>query len=341
MTYNHFPLLLLWITCLGFVPNPNRLLRSEPSSISRLSPFLEMAQAPPSSLIQSRYDRLMQDGYQATEQRDYQTALQKFQQALAERPNDSYAQQAISNIKTYLSREPIPSTPENGSWLWGKLGLMAIALGGAGIIVLWKFRSPLEADEPSIESPSLESHQKFNVRSIPTEHKQNTAHQSDHQFNSHYKPPDASSWHQQANRLPNLDLVNELIKDLQEPNAKIRHRAIRELTQRGDSRAVKPLVELMIHSNSLERSLVLEALTQISMRTLQPMNQALTDSIQDESAQVRTNAIRELSQVYDLMSQVNQLLSHATEDADVEVQEIARRALNQMTLNQLLFNADP
>ena len=329
MTYNHFPLLLLWITCLGFVPNPNR---------SRLSLYLEVAQAPPSSLLESPYDRLMQEGYEATEQRDYQTALQKFQQALAQRPDDAYAQQAISNIETYLEQD----AADDGSWLWGKLGLMAIALGGAGIIVLWKFRSPsVEADAPSIESDSLESHQKFNVRSIPTEHKQNTAHQSDRQFNSHYKPPDASSWHQQANRLPNLDLVDELIKDLQEPNARIRHRAIRELTQRGDSRAVKPLVELMIHSNSLERSLVLEALTQISMLTLQPMNQALTDSIQDESAQVRTNAIRELSQVYDLMSQVNQLLSHATEDSDAEVQEIARRALNQMTLNQLLFNADP
>ena len=332
MTYNHFPLLLLWITCLGFVPNPNR---------PRLSPYLGVAQAPPSSILESRYDRLMQEGYEATEQRDYQTALQKFQQALTERPDDAYAQQAVSNIETYLKRD----AADHGSWLWGKLGLMAIALGGAGIIVfLWQFRSPPSAVEPgdpdAFESDSLESYQEFNVRSIPTEQGQNTAHQSDSQFNSRYKPPDASSWHQQTNRLPNLDLVNELIKDLQEPNARIRHRAIRELTQRGDSRAVKPLVELMIHSNSLERSLVLEALTQISMRTLQPMNQALTDSIQDESAQVRTNAIRELSQVYDLMSQVNQLLSHATEDSDAEVQEIARRALNQMTLNQLLFNAD-
>ena len=331
MTHNHFPLLLLWITCLGFLPNPNRL--------PRLSSYIEVAQAPSSSIVESRYDRLMAEGYEATEQRDYQTALQKFQQALAQRPNDAYAQQAVSNIKTYLKQD----AADESSWIWGKLGLLAIALGGAGIIVfLWKFRSPssVEADDPSIESDSLESHQEFNARSIPTEHKQNTAHQSDKQFDSHYKPPDASSWHQQANRLPNLDLVNELIKDLQEPNARIRHRAIQELTQRGDSRAVKPLVELIIQANSLERSLVLEALTQISMRTLQPMNQALTDSIQDESAQVRTNAIRELSQVYDLMSQVNQLLSHATEDSDAEVQEIARRALNQMTLNQLLFNAD-
>lgn len=47
------------------------------------------------------YDRYMQAGYAATNQRDYETALLYFQRALDERPNDTYAQEAIENVERY------------------------------------------------------------------------------------------------------------------------------------------------------------------------------------------------------------------------------------------------
>ena len=49
----------------------------------------------------SEFDRYMAAGYEATEQRDYETALLYFQRALDERPNNSYAQQAIQNVEQY------------------------------------------------------------------------------------------------------------------------------------------------------------------------------------------------------------------------------------------------
>ncbi|HEY9663291.1 MAG TPA: hypothetical protein V6C65_33000, partial [Allocoleopsis sp.] len=51
-------------------------------------------------------DRYMAAGYEATQQRNYETALLYFRRALDERPNDSYAQQAIQNVERYRSRTP-------------------------------------------------------------------------------------------------------------------------------------------------------------------------------------------------------------------------------------------
>jgi hypothetical protein len=61
------------------------------------------AQQPPQS---SEFDRYMAAGYEATNQRDYETALLYFQRALDERPNDSYAQQAIQNVEQYRTGTP-------------------------------------------------------------------------------------------------------------------------------------------------------------------------------------------------------------------------------------------
>ncbi|HEY9659291.1 MAG TPA: hypothetical protein V6C65_12620 [Allocoleopsis sp.] len=52
----------------------------------------------------SEFDRYMAAGYEATQQRNYETALLYFRRALDERPNDSYAQQAIQNVERYRSR---------------------------------------------------------------------------------------------------------------------------------------------------------------------------------------------------------------------------------------------
>ena len=77
----------------------------------------------------------------------------------------------------------------------------------------------------------------------------------------------------------------------------------------------------MADADSQQRSLILAALAEIGTRTLKPMNRALAVSMQDESPDVRKNAIRDLTRVYETMTQISQMLSMAAQDEDPEVQE--------------------
>ncbi|MCW6037572.1 peptidoglycan-binding protein [Spirulina subsalsa FACHB-351] len=144
-----------------------------------------------------------------------------------------------------------------------------------------------------------------------------------------------------AGRLVKLDLIEELIGDLRSPNLEKRHKAIWELAQRADSRAVKPLVGLLIESDSQQQTLILEALSQIGTRTLKPMNRALALSLQDDNAQVRKNAIRDLTRMYELVAQLSQLVYYATDDPDPEVQNTAKWALKQLNQIRVLPDDQP
>ena len=141
---------------------------------------------------------------------------------------------------------------------------------------------------------------------------------------------------EQTTRLAKISIVDELLKDLHSSDPGKRRKAIWDLGQHGDSRSVQPLVELMLDSDSKQRSLILAAMAEIGSRTLKPMNRALVTSLQDESPEVRKNAIRDLTRVYDQMAQISQLLCHAIEDPDAEVQETARYAIAQMNRIRVL-----
>ncbi|MGF1478686.1 MAG: HEAT repeat domain-containing protein [Cyanophyceae cyanobacterium] len=319
------------------------LLMASPSFSPRSSLLAQTTDATDAS---STYDHLMQAGYEATEQRDYQTALQYFQQALAERPNDFYAQQAINNVESYLERSRLAEAETETANPWNLIFLALVVGGGFSILLVWLLRrtppepfleeeiEPLtiadQEPEPSVP-PSVSTSEPELPQSIPIS--------TSSSFALPAPQPDSAPSIPTSPYQAETDLVNELIQELEQADSKKRRRAIWELTQRGDSRAVEPLVKRLIHSDSQERSLILEALTRISARTLQPMNQAVTVSLEDESPQVRQNAIRELTQVYELMSQVNHLLSLTLNDPDAEVQSTAHWALNQMQLSHLL-NAD-
>ncbi|MBE9214449.1 peptidoglycan-binding protein [Plectonema cf. radiosum LEGE 06105] len=146
---------------------------------------------------------------------------------------------------------------------------------------------------------------------------------------------------EKTSRLIKVNVVDELIKDLESSNPTKRRKAIWELGQKGDSRAIQPLVEQMVESDSQQRSLILAALAEIGTRTLKPMNRALAVSLQDESPDVRKNAIRDLTRVYDMMAQISQMLSMAMEDEDSEVQETARYAISQMNRIRILPSEGP
>lgn len=147
-------------------------------------------------------------------------------------------------------------------------------------------------------------------------------------------PPEITS------RLAKVSIVDELLIDLRSHDPNKRRKAIWDLGQQGDSRAIQPLVDTMMDADSQQRSMILAALSEIGTRTLKPMNRALAISLQDESPEVRQNAIRDLTRVYDLMAQVSQMLCHAAQDSDPQVQATAKYALSQMNKIRALSSQD-
>ncbi|WRH68239.1 MAG: HEAT repeat domain-containing protein [Planktothrix sp. GU0601_MAG3] len=143
--------------------------------------------------------------------------------------------------------------------------------------------------------------------------------------------PVSSSLIETSPHPPKLDSQEQWINDLKQTNPNIRNNAIWELAQAGDSRAIQALLELLINSDSNQRSLVLAALSEIGTRTLKPLNRALSLSLQDENAEVRKNAIRDLTRIYDLATQMSQILQRAMDDPDPEVQEMARWATDRLS----------
>ncbi|MGK7923483.1 MAG: HEAT repeat domain-containing protein [Trichodesmium sp.] len=130
--------------------------------------------------------------------------------------------------------------------------------------------------------------------------------------------------------VPQINIVDQLIGELDNFDPNKRHQAIWELGQKGDSRAVQPLVNLLIDSDSKQQSLILATLSEISTRTLKPMSRALAISLQNDNAEVRKNAIRDLTRIYDLIIQTTNLLQQAEYDPDPEVEQTAKWALDQL-----------
>jgi TolA-binding protein len=83
--------------------------KTKPTTASRPTP------PQPAKTTSTPYDRYMQTGYEAVKQKNYQTALTYFKRALDERPNDSYATDAIRNTEKYLKENPTSTKPANPS----------------------------------------------------------------------------------------------------------------------------------------------------------------------------------------------------------------------------------
>ena len=314
-----------------------------------------------SNITTYAFDRYMQAGYKADVSQDYQLALKHFRKALEIKPNSFYAQKAIANVSNYLAvnaQEP-GKKPENNqnngsSFLWIFIGVLG-TIGISGIVLFYLFKKSQNLDlEPAIkENKSVNSTNSLiashSETTDPNQHKQSeidfaeedtlvappSEKQSEPVTNSLQKTTETQNSQivLEDTNLPKLDIVPELINDLAKSDRRIRQKTIWELAQRGDSRAMQPLVELMIKVDSQERGLILEAMTQITSRTLKPMNKALMMSLDDDNPRVKQNAIRDLARVYELMNQVTKRLSLVAEDSDEEVQKTATWALKQ--LNQI------
>ncbi|MEO0540614.1 MAG: hypothetical protein AAFZ80_07090 [Cyanobacteria bacterium P01_A01_bin.105] len=78
------------------------------ASTARLAPAIAASVSPTQPAKQNTedaYTRYMRLGYAYTNQFDYNTALINFRRALAARPNDPYATQAVANTEYYIARD--------------------------------------------------------------------------------------------------------------------------------------------------------------------------------------------------------------------------------------------
>ncbi len=227
-----------------------------------------------------------------------------------------------------LSQENSSAKLQQASVTIFPLLILSIAVGILiGLCIFWVFRKI-----------SIDKQNKYVSDYVPEEEDKDITFTRIDDFpeNDNFNPNSSSIIQNQqaiqtATRLPKIDIIGELIKDLgrsSEP-AK-RQKTIWELAQRGDSRAIEPLVELLITADSYERGLISTAITEIASRALKPMNEAFSITLEDANPQVRKNAIRDVTKVYELMSQITQRLSHMADDNDVEVQETVQWALKEL-----------
>lgn len=137
-----------------------------------------------------------------------------------------------------------------------------------------------------------------------------------------------------------IDLVCELIKDLQQSDLQLRRKAIAKLSQAGDYRGIDPLISIMYQADSEDKSLILDAITQIVNRSFKPINNALFSSLEDEDSEIRKNAIHDLTALYECISQITKcLILQTLKDSDQEVQQTAKWALEQCNL--VSFSSTP
>jgi tetratricopeptide (TPR) repeat protein len=296
------------------------------------------------------YDDYMERGYKANQEKDYQTALNYFQKAANERPDDFYARQALRNVQKLIQREVNPSPPDSPSvekdaqsiFLLILIFTTAIISSCLILVIVGLFKSKssdkkIEKLEKVLEKFKVNTPNKLMIESAENQDNnqiskiESTQEKSNdsQQFNSNIVSL------QQTFPMSKPDPVQQLLLNLEEHDSKKRRKAIWELAQKGDSRAVKPLIHKMINADSYERTLILEALSQINTSSMKTMNQALLLSLQDDNPQVRKNAIRDLTKIYDLINQIYPLINHAAlNDDDEEVKEIANWALQKFSFKE-------
>ncbi|MEM8720752.1 MAG: hypothetical protein AAGE84_15900 [Cyanobacteria bacterium P01_G01_bin.39] len=130
-----------------------------------------------------------------------------------------------------------------------------------------------------------------------------------------------------------IDVVFELTQDLQSSDRNVRRKAIWELAKLGDSRVIEPLMAIMPQANSVDKSLIVKAVTQITNRSFKPVNAKLLKMLNDGNPQVRVNAILDLAAFYKFVLPMTQQLCKMQLDSDPQVRQTASRVLQNLNLN--------
>ncbi|MBD0261553.1 MAG: peptidoglycan-binding protein [Tolypothrix sp. Co-bin9] len=356
-------LIITCLTCLGFDPSPAS------TATPYLAPEFQLSQVNSSKTAENSILALGSTGaevetlqkqlkelgyYDGVVNGDYrqstELAVSKFQKAknliadgiAGARTRNSLLtaikqKQSLSLAATTSTPKPPKSTksPPQKDLLWWSLVGMGI-LGGLGAL-LYLLRRSRKVKEVQSENFHFEVLTPSQTKPVPSLLPLDSA------ADENYKNADITNAEEattppatevlpleKTSRLAKVNIVDELMKDLRSTDPTKRRKAIWDLGQQGDSRAIQPLMEIMIDADSQQRSLILATLAEIGTRTLKPMNRALAISLQDESPEVRQNAIRDLTRVYDMMAQISQMLCLAAEDSNADVQATARYAISQM-----------
>lgn len=151
-----------------------------------------------------------------------------------------------------------------------------------------------------------------------------------------------------ADSTTEIDVVFELIRDLEyesNPNDSVRQKDLRrkaiwELAQTNDCRAIEPLIKTIPKVDSLEKNLILDTITRIASHSLESINSVLLTSLEDERVEVRKNAIQDLTVLYQSMSSISVHLSQMTQDSDREVRQTAEWALKQLEQKSTLESVE-
>jgi hypothetical protein len=210
--------------------------------------------------------------------------------------------------------------PESRRYIWAMMGGLAIVIILVSVILLGQRR---QVAPDALHQQKSTAELRPDLLDLPYGSHGNSSETVD----SLVAPNEFSV--NSTTRLVPINIVDTLLQELTSPDMSIRQKAIWELGQRGNSLALQPLVNAMLDADSHEKSLILGALAAIGSRSLQPMHRAMALSLQDPSPEVRKNAIRDLTRIYDQMLQLGQLLSYACQDTDPEVQQTAEWALAQ------------
>jgi hypothetical protein len=250
------------------------------------------------------------------------SADQSFALAIDVQPGLSSDQTTPPSLSvTDASGQSQPSVPpESRRYIWAMMGGLAIIIILVSVILLGQ-RRQVAPDALHKQKSTAESRPDLPVL-LDGSHDH-----SSEAVDSRVAPDEFSV--NSTTRLVPINIVDTLLQELTSPDMGIRQKAIWELGQRGNSLALQPLVNAMLDADSHEKSLILGALAAIGSRSLQPMHRAMALSLQDPSPEVRKNAIRDLTRIYDQMLQLGQLLSYACQDTDPEVQQTAEWALAQ------------
>ena len=237
------------------------------------------------------------------------------------------------------------TTPEESSFpILILLGAVILVVGGlAGGVALWLGKlqgqraaasNASESDETQPQQRQVTEHRQASVppQSRPSASQTHTSvpkNPASAAFNIQ-SPSTAPLDNVAESRVTKVNIIDELIQDLEQPDPELRRRAIWELGQRGNSAAMQPLVNLLTQVDSREQSLILAALAEITSQTLKPMNRAVMIALQSEDAEVRKNAIRDLTKIFDSFKQSGKMLGHAALDEDPDVKQTADWALDQL-----------
>jgi HEAT repeat protein len=268
-----------------------------------------------------------------------QDAVVKFQKATKLKRMDgitdlttriALGQSLASPTKCVPPPQVIPPSPSPQlnlrSWSW--LGLLALGITGGIIYLIKRLSQGRKIPASYLETQNLLTSSPSSNATLQLNPAENVALSA---------APEVLSTTKNY-LLPTLHPVDELVQQLNSTDPTKRRIAIWNLGQHGDSRAVQPLIDLMINADSQQHGLILSALAEISARTLKPMKRALSISMQAENPQVRQNAIRDLVRICDMMGQLSYILRHALEDTDPEVQATARYALNHLSHFRLVID---